>query len=266
MRDCDVRFLIRKTGSNELPRTVIANRTVLCACCGYFDDLFSSGFPETRPIPTSSSVVVLDKGLPLDWTDDDDSLEWLPEEWLEKASTSSSSGSASLDAAANSNKEQVVVEVTDFGYTSYPAMLDYLHTGYIAFHPPASTFLVALDQEDDESVDLSSRRAFLLSKTERKLEKVEPASAHAIYQLADKIDLSELKELVKKAITLYELFSTFAYQHDEIQPAAREFVLKNWDEFRKTRAFVGVFDAFLDGDIEIQGARDIWRKLLKGTQ
>ncbi|GAA5856503.1 hypothetical protein JCM8547_008773 [Rhodosporidiobolus lusitaniae] len=233
---------------------------VLTASSCYFRNMFSSGFSGTRPVSTSSSVVVLDKGLPLDWINNDDSLEWLPEEWVEKAATSSSSGAPPSDSAADdSTKEQVVVQVTDFGYTTYRAILYYLYTGHIVFHPPASTFLVALDQEEDGSVDLSSRREYLLLRTERKLIKVEPASAHAIYQLAGKIDLPDLKKLAMEAIL--EGFSVD--NHDEIQTATRGFTLQNWDEFRTTNAFDRVFDASLDDDVEIQGARDIWRKLLK---
>jgi len=54
---------------------------------------------------------------------------------------------------------------------------------------------------------LLSRRAWLLDRAEKdaryspKLHPIEPASPHAIYRLADKLDIPSAKELAKSAIT-----------------------------------------------------------------
>jgi hypothetical protein len=80
-------------------------------------------------------------------------------------------------------------------------MLYYLYTRTIDFTPLASNFLVELGKnEDNKDNPPTSRRAFLLSKSRKSGLDVEPASPHAIYRLADKIDLDDLKELAKKAI------------------------------------------------------------------
>jgi hypothetical protein len=104
-------------------------------------------------------------------------------------------------------------------YTTYRAMLYWLYTNEIRFAPPASDFTVHLvssqtsytsDNPSSSSTatetpkhDLS-RRGFLLhhrkKPVDEKPSKVEPASPHAIYKLADKLDLDELKKLAQEAI------------------------------------------------------------------
>lgn len=77
-------------------------------------------------------------------------------------------------------------------------MIYYLYTRTIDFTPPASNFVIELAKNKENPP--TSRHDFLLSKTTRTNTAVEPASAHTIYQLADKIDLDDLKELAKTKI------------------------------------------------------------------
>jgi hypothetical protein len=77
-------------------------------------------------------------------------------------------------------------------------MLYYLYTRTVDFTPLASDFLVELIKNPNNPP--KSRHAFLVSKSNRTNTVVEPASPHALYELADKINLAELKELAKKAI------------------------------------------------------------------
>lgn len=87
---------------------------------------------------------------------------------------------------------------------------------------------------------------------------IEPATPHALYRLADKLDISDVKEEAKSVIIngftvenvsrsrfcfflrldsffdlffsqiLYELISTFSYHYSEMQDAALAFALENW--------------------------------------
>jgi hypothetical protein len=91
-------------------------------------------------------------------------------------------------------------------------MLYFLYSNQITFTPPSANFVVELvKKQSDSAVDLradeeatsgASRRDFLLKdcKKSEKPGEVEPASPHAVYKLADKLDLDELKVLAKKAI------------------------------------------------------------------
>lgn len=84
-------------------------------------------------------------------------------------------------------------------FTTYRAMLFYLYTGEITFTPLASSLTVAVleGKADDET----SRRDYLLQKTPRSSDEVvKPASPHAVYKLADKLDLEDLKDRAKRRI------------------------------------------------------------------
>lgn len=182
--------------------------------------MFSSGFAESAQASASSSVssvMEVDKDASLIKVDkdDDDTLEWLADGWNEQVAADEKGEEAG--GAASDGK--IVVKIEDFGsvflsssrtsrvcadslilrsYITYRAMLFYLYTRTIDFTPLASSFLVELDPKSENP--LNSRRAFLLSKSTRTVTDIEPASAHCIYRLADKIDLQELKALAKKAI------------------------------------------------------------------
>ncbi|GAA5856478.1 hypothetical protein JCM8547_008763 [Rhodosporidiobolus lusitaniae] len=242
-----VRFTFNLYGKSD-PRVLTANKSVLSARSSYFRTTLASPSRASKRRRTDSG----NGTHPMPDVDDDDTVEWLPDEYLEQDKVEEEVSETMYDVGAEDVGD---IKITDAGYISYRAMVYWLYTLQIDFHPSHSDFTVAVEMKN-EPTNLS-RRAFLLSKTDRKLKRVEPASPHAIYQLADKIDLPELKKLAKKAIVdgfsvnnvLYELVSTFSYQHDEIQTAAREFALKNW----------GLAQA------ESQGAASILAKLLKGT-
>ncbi|GAA6007957.1 hypothetical protein JCM11491_006555 [Sporobolomyces phaffii] len=186
----------------------------------------------------------------------------------------------------NRTLRQVVV--TDAGWITYRALIYWLYTHKLCLHESASNYLVQLNApvaetttDDLMSLDppltaesSESRRAWLLKRAaetgrwKRAQDVIEPASPHALYRLCDKLDVVELKELAKAAIiegftiqnVLYELVSTLSYHHDEIQDAARDFALANWDEVKLTPACQRVIAE--SGGGRIEGASEIWLKLL----
>ncbi|GAA5900405.1 hypothetical protein JCM6882_001239 [Rhodosporidiobolus microsporus] len=275
----DVQFLVGN--ERQAPRKLYANKAFLIKRSEYFRSMFSSDFSEGASADDvdddpPSKRRKLDRSeepspppemgaAATEWQDDDDSLEWLPQDWVEEHGPST----VKEEPVEEGDKVEGVVRVTDTGYTTYRAMLYFLYTERVAFTPPASNFAVALAAETTNG---QSRRDYLLEQSDPHVGDVEPASAHAVYRLADKLGLDELKDEAKSAILagfsaeniLYEYLSSFAYQFDEIQTAALDFALKNWNDVKTTVAF----DRAIDGtDMEgIEGAKELWKKLLKSTK
>lgn len=89
-------------------------------------------------------------------------------------------------------------------YTSFRALIYYLYTDSITFAPLASTYHVARDHAAQQGVDFpfTSRRAYLFGNIPPAVLQAMtmpggapgPCSAKAIYRLADKIGLPELKD------------------------------------------------------------------------
>ncbi|GAA5900466.1 hypothetical protein JCM6882_001254 [Rhodosporidiobolus microsporus] len=299
---CDVRFAMANDADQS--RILFANIRFLASRCEYFRTMFASGFAEGSPSPTTlaSSNPRMRKRRKIDvatdptspWQNDDDSLEWLPEEWMashgvpelrteDEEDVGFEATEGVLEQAGGDGEAEAVIErggqdkpatsikraitVTDAGFTTYRAMLYFLYTERITFTPLASSFTVAL-VTNNETGPNSSRRAFLLSNAKKTSDPVEAASPHAVYRLADKLDIPELKKRAKEAITsgfttrniLYELISTFSYHYDEIQNAALKYAWANWDDVKATPAFNRVFA----GAAQIEGGSTILAKLVMG--
>lgn len=90
-----------------------------------------------------------------------------------------------------------------YRYPTFKALLFYLYTDSIQFTPLSSTYHVAKESAvlHSKSFPFPSRRSYLLSitgysksTTGSKVMAPTPCSAKAIYRLADKLGLSELKK------------------------------------------------------------------------
>ncbi|GAA6029040.1 hypothetical protein JCM8097_001564 [Rhodosporidiobolus ruineniae] len=227
----------------------------------YFRSMFSSGFKEA--LVNLDSPAMSGETVATDEADDDDDVDWLPAEWVTKCAPALSSPST-----VSPTPNYGAIEVTDFAYVTYRAMLYYLYTDKIPFTPLASDFAVAV-LEGRLEANPPSRRAYLLQRSEDGDGVVEPASPHAVYRLADKLDLPELKEKAKEAISrgltvenvLYELFSAMSHQHNEIRQTALSYAAKHWDCVKATPAFMRV----LVGARDIEGGEDTLHSLLQGT-
>ncbi|GAA5971338.1 hypothetical protein JCM11641_008312 [Rhodosporidiobolus odoratus] len=258
----DVRFVFDKDVGTV--REVLANKDFLSSRSNYFRTMFSGGFSESSDAsilstrPTRRRKVDTPPSL-RGWTNDDDSLEWLPEERIDQHTpeeTGELVDAHEADEAIGKEKEgKLEVNIADAGYITYRAMIYFLYTERVAFTPPASDFAVEVlsttntatsSMVDDDPLSTVndqtnhlSRRAYLLARTPKHNYPVEAASPHAVYRLADKLDIPELKKRAKAAIVtgfnkdniLYELISTFSYHFDEIQQAALKFTWDNWARF-----------------------------------
>lgn len=94
--------------------------------------------------------------------------------------------------------------------------------------------------------------------------KPSPVSAKAIYKLADKLGLADLKQRAFQHITRsltvanipYETFSSFSASYDEIRKVEIEFFLEKWSEIRNGEAMRTVFQQIRLG--RHPGFEEIW--------
>ncbi|BGP13082.1 hypothetical protein JCM10213v2_001001 [Rhodosporidiobolus nylandii] len=278
----DIRFVFENGGEEGGTREVLAHKALL-----------TSRFPKiktllvTDPVDASSNDAAAPHALKpllavktLPDKDDDDTIEWLPEEWLQQHGAEddeddSGQSSSTIDWPTEDGKQ--TVKIVDFGFTTFRAFLYYVYTEQISFAPPASTFVVELvkrtsgtgGDETDKADVLTSRRAYLLSLATEAAGPIEPTSAHAIYRLADRLEMEHLKKLAKEAIVkgftvenvLYELISSFSHRFEDVQQAALDFALQHWSVVKNHAAFERVvLGSCLN---RIEGAGEIWMKLLK---
>ncbi|BGP13087.1 hypothetical protein JCM10213_000909 [Rhodosporidiobolus nylandii] len=311
----DVCFVFAGEASNGRNRVIWANKAFLSCRLENFRTMFAGDYaegaaavaitndederhagglkrenavsPQPGETPALHSSATHDQNAPL-WDDDDDTLEWLPKEWLEANGPKEvevDEGGAAKPSAPGDGKH--LVKIVDAGYTTYRVMLFFLYSDEITCAPSASKFVVevlkreAVPRHDDkaatdgvqEADSLLSRRAFLLAQLGKTDSAVELASAHAVYRLADKLDIPDLKKLAFEAIVkgftaenvLYELISPLSSQFDEVQQAAFDFAVKNRNDVKNTTAFDRVFDfdGIASGEVDIQGAGQAQKKLVK---
>ncbi|GAA5908157.1 hypothetical protein JCM6882_005959 [Rhodosporidiobolus microsporus] len=176
------------------------------------------------------------------------------------------------------------VVVTDAAWSTYRSLLHYLYTDAITFSPLASTYYVARDRAASSSspsaFPYASRREYLLAHSPSagagaagegggKAAAVGPASSKAIYRLADKMGLQELKERanehIVKSLTaeniVYEVFGSFSQRFDEIRQVEIAFLLQHWNTVRASPQMREVFDYLRTG--RFPGFEDVWIELVQ---
>ncbi|GAA5820780.1 hypothetical protein JCM11251_003157 [Rhodosporidiobolus azoricus] len=172
------------------------------------------------------------------------------------------------------------VVVTDAAWSTYRSLLYYLYTDTITFSPLASTFYSAREAASSSGTTFpwATRREYLLAQTSGGAEGtggkggVGPASAKAIYRLADKMDLVELKgrayEHVVGSLTaeniVYEVFGSFSQRFDEIRQVEIAFLLQHWNTVRTSPQMRLVFDYLRTG--RFPGFEDVWIELVQNLE
>ncbi|KAG8697189.1 hypothetical protein FRC08_006682, partial [Ceratobasidium sp. 394] len=161
---------------------------------------------------------------------------------------------------------KVQVVVRDVAYVTYKAFLYYLYTDTIVFaplksqfmpsSPPASSFAQAVPHLpiSSDGAPMNSpgmgimrsdsagggRRGWVRDWEANNPDRPSPCSAKAIYRLADKLDLSELKTRafthITKSLSIqnvpFELFSGFSAAFGDIRKVQMDFALQNWAQIR----------------------------------
>jgi hypothetical protein len=170
------------------------------------------------------------------------------------------------------------VNVLDSAYLTFKALLFFLYTDTVEFAPLTSSFLPAdiTVANDYGNTSISSaagtetgrgsnkptgnfakemakahrkRRATIEHYRERNPDKPTPCSAKAMYRLADKLDIPDLKRRAQDHIQMsltvhnivWEVFSGFNTQYPEIRRMETDFLLKHWPQVKRSSAMKSIF-------------------------
>jgi len=178
------------------------------------------------------------------------------------------------------------VVVKDVAYTTYRAVLYYLYTDRIRFAPLSSTFLsssspgtscegtandsqgslgsVSRTGPSEVLAGASSRREWIQDWIRENPGHPYPCSAKAVYKLADKLGLVELKarafEHITKSLTVenvpYEVFSTFSATFEVVRKVEVKYFLDHWTEIRGSDAMRNVWHQIRLG--RHPGFEEVW--------
>lgn len=188
------------------------------------------------------------------------------------------------------------VVIKDVAYATYKAVLYYLYTDVIVFAPFSSSFTVlalqrkqaatALTQGASESqsslvdnqkasiyVDHpTSRREWIKRWQQNHPAEPAPCSAKAVYRLADKLGLLELKERasqhIQKSLSVenipYEVFSPFSAMFPDIRRVQVHYFLEHWAEVRASEGMQTVWQQIRRG--RHPGFEEIWPVIVQNLE
>ncbi|KAF8630909.1 hypothetical protein AX17_005267 [Amanita inopinata Kibby_2008] len=192
---------------------------------------------------------------------------------------------------------KVRVVVRDTAYSTYRALLFYLYTDSIVFAPLSSSFVpsdlvspavsstnvsvIASDTQGSSSAAKKSGQ-FISRATSRKdwikewcynnPDKPIPCSAKAVYRLADRLGLLELKDRaaqhIYKSLTVdniaYEVFSPFSATYDEIRKVLVDFFLSHWQDVRNSESMKTVWQQIRNG--RHPGFEEVWPVVVQNLE
>ncbi|KAA1067341.1 hypothetical protein PGT21_001715 [Puccinia graminis f. sp. tritici] len=190
-----------------------------------------------------------------------------------------------------SSRKMTVIEVTDAAYTTFKALLYFLYTDSISFAPLSSTYHCLKDEALEAGVPFCypSRKAYgnaVIAKAAfigsggqsvpngPAVDSSLVCSAKAIYRLADKLNLTELKsrafEHITRSLTVQnipmEVFSSFTSAYEEIRKIEVNYMLTHWNEVRDGRSMKTVLKMLSDGGKVCSGFSEIWSVLLSNLE
>jgi len=178
--------------------------------------------------------------------------------------------------------------VRDASYSAYRSVLYYIYTDNIVFAPLSSSFIshAAPDQsvltsavgssENSSNVRASqsiesamifgakSRREWIKFWEGHHPGTPSPCSAKAVYRLADRLDLDDLKQrafqFIIRSLTVenvpYEVFSTFSAAFEEVRKVQVKYFLDNWSAIRASDAMKNVWQQIRLG--RHPGYEEVW--------
>ncbi|KAI0036478.1 hypothetical protein K488DRAFT_41045 [Vararia minispora EC-137] len=186
---------------------------------------------------------------------------------------------------------KMCVIVKDVAYSTYRAVLYYLYTDTIHFAPLSSSFYAAVARPQSamqplvsdghtgtnsragqatgdvyvgQQPNVGSRREFIDLWAQANPGRPVPCSAKAVYRLADKLGLRELKERafehIIKSLTVenvpYEVFSTFSATFEAVRKVEVKFFLDHWMDIRSSDAMRNVWQQIRLG--RHPGFEEVW--------
>ncbi|EGN98449.1 hypothetical protein SERLA73DRAFT_109945 [Serpula lacrymans var. lacrymans S7.3] len=212
---------------------------------------------------------------------------------LEKDDIDLKSAAEPFEANVTSTPKKLRVVVKDVAYRTYKAVLYYIYTDIIVFAPLSSSFYLTsklgkrpvspnpghapsesqsnlLDGQkgvqhgEASAVGPTSRREWIKRWSKNNPERPAPCSAKAVYRLADKLDLLELKERafqhIQKSLIVenipYEIFSPFSATFSDVRKVQVSFFLEHWSEIRTSEAMRVVWQQIRSG--RHPGFEEVW--------
>ncbi|KJA24031.1 hypothetical protein HYPSUDRAFT_65842 [Hypholoma sublateritium FD-334 SS-4] len=194
----------------------------------------------------------------------------------------------------NTSKMSIVVK--DAAYTTYKAMLYYIYTDNIVFAPLSSSFIgVTSDgttvtpsesipstpSEGSQIPDskrfshqeaMPSRADWIREWLRINPDRPAPCSAKSIYRIADRLDLTELKERAAEHITksltveniAYEVFSPFAAAFEALRKVEIDFFLAHWQDIRASDTMKHVWMQIRNG--RHPGFEEVWPVIIQSLE
>lgn len=188
------------------------------------------------------------------------------------------------------------VVIKDVAYATYKAVLYYLYTDVIVFAPFSSSFTVLALQQKQAATALTqgasesqsslvdnqkaliyvdhptSRREWIKRWQQNHPAEPAPCSAKAVYRLADKLGLLELKERasqhIQKSLSVenipYEVFSPFSAMFPDIRRVQVHYFLEHWGEVRASEGMQTVWQQIRRG--RHPGFEEIWPVIVQNLE
>ncbi|GAA5915538.1 hypothetical protein JCM6882_005930 [Rhodosporidiobolus microsporus] len=221
------------------------DKALLTAASPYFANLFSSGFAESslEPSPKRRRTSQLE---PLT-TDSQDSDDETDELILKERPPDPN---AAPSPSSSSPVHEIVI--TETAYSTYRALLLYLHTGYIAWADPTSSFLPTSAQTPRES----RLECIQETRTASGID-VLPVSPKSMYTLAHFLELDTLATLalavfascLHVSTAARELVSPAAGAYDDLRKVVVKFVAANFEDVENSKAWGEVVERVRKGEL-----------------
>ncbi|EMD31420.1 hypothetical protein CERSUDRAFT_163065 [Gelatoporia subvermispora B] len=178
-------------------------------------------------------------------------------------------------ASAITGPRKTRVVVRDASYATYRAVLYYIYTDTITFAPLASSFLHRPSETDSANIAAPDARPHSRTEwlaqwdvrhntPEAPSRRPQPCSAKAVYRLADRLDLPELKARAFRYIVrslspeniAYEAFSPFAAAFVDVRKVMVRYFLDNWAAIRGSESMRNVWAQIRVG--RHPGFEEVW--------
>ncbi|KAG8685884.1 hypothetical protein FRC11_009894 [Ceratobasidium sp. 423] len=300
----DVEFVIPPRRRGGKTKKIWASKRLLSGRAEYFQTMFSSGFAEGASLGAN---LVEDESDYINVHDDSDEEDAELEDMTWEISSDAgvvvkvedvdtaplipipTTPAAEPPTPPVPGPTKTPVVVRDVAYVTYKAFLYYLYTDMIVFAPLKSQFMCSspsagfaqtlqLPTSSDGAPMNSpgigvtgrsdSRKGWLKNWEANYPDRPVPCSAKAIYRLADKLDLGELKTRafahITKSLSIqsvpFELFSGFSAAFAEVRKVQMDFALQHWSEIRSGDSMKQVLSELRSG--RYPGYEEVMHQLL----
>ncbi|GAA6017309.1 hypothetical protein JCM11491_000624 [Sporobolomyces phaffii] len=254
-RPNDVRLVFTRK-SDRKTSSLWATSSVLVRSSRYFETLLKSNFEEAQ----------LDTDLNRKKTEQVPRVEPSKEEEVDDYDDDGTDSDCDLDDTLPDDADATTIPEPEFShhrivvrktaYSTYRAVLVWIHSGHISFAPLRSS-VSHLAPEDRTAARASDSRS--LGTVDPDLPR--PVSPKSVYKLAHYLSLTALANLalaeLSRQLTVdnvfVELFDGVASMYDEVRAAEVAFAVNHKREVVKTKGFSDVMDRLKRGELRSSG-------------